>query len=127
MKNVKTMTTLALLASIAVSGLAQAGSIQDSALSSLIYEDSSDMFAAVKHQAGNSNEVDIRSYGDDFNQDAVWSTEYQEYVNTNDFKQSDLDNASLVNRYINSNPTAAGTKSGEVFIYNEMAGEYHLQ
>ena len=91
MKNVKTMTTLALLASIAVTGLAQAGSIQDSALSSLIYEDSSDMFSVVEHKSGNSNQVDIRSYGDDFNKKAVWSAEYEEYVNTNDFKKSTPD------------------------------------
>lgn len=127
MKNLKTVTTLVLLASIVATGIAKSEVIQDSALSSLIYEDSSNMFAVVNHQQANTNEVDIRSYGDDLNKEAVWSTEYEEYVSKDDFRQSSLANSGLVNRYINNNPTASGEKVAEVFKYNETAGEYHLQ
>ena len=127
MKNLKTVTTLVLLTSVITSGIAKSESIEDSALSSLIYEDSSNMFAVVSHKQANTNEVDIRSYGDDFNKDAVWSTEYEEYVSIDYFRQSGLANSGLVNRYINDNPTASGEKIAEVFKYNETAGEYHLQ
>jgi len=120
MKTLKTLLTSALFASVAITGTVQA----DNSLSSLIYEESQNIYSEVTHQS--STQEGIASYSDDANKTSVWSSEYEQYVNPADFKQ---DAASIddVNRYMGSNPTAAGQSSSNVFIYNETAGEYHLQ
>ncbi len=117
----KTLITSAILASVVITGSAQA----DNSLSSLIYEESSNIYSEVNHQS--SKPVGVLSYGDDANSGSVWSTEYEQYVNPADFKQAEIANVRGVNQYMGSNPTAAGKSSGNVFIYNEVAGEYHLQ
>jgi len=121
MKTLKTLLTSALFASVAISSAAQA----DNSLSNLIYEESSNIYSEVNHQ--NSKQVGILSYGDNSNQTSVWSTEFEQYVNPADFQQADIASVRDVNQYMGSNPTAAGTSHGSVFIYNETAGEYHLQ
>ncbi|NOQ79199.1 MAG: hypothetical protein GQ546_07340 [Gammaproteobacteria bacterium] len=121
MKTLKTLLTATLFASVAITGTVQA----DNSLSSLIYEESLNIYGEVSQQ--NSIQVGILSYGDNSNQTAVWSTEYEQYVNPADFQQADIASAGDVNQYMGSNPTAAGKSSANVFIYNETAGEYHLQ
>ena len=79
----------------------------------------------MRHQ--NSTQVDILSYGDNSNKSSVWSTEYEQYVNPADFEPSEIASVSDINQYMDGNPAAAGKSSGTVFIYNETAGEYHLQ
>jgi len=118
----KTLLISALLASVAFNGTVQA----DNSLSNLIYEESSNIFAEVTFTK--STDDSIRSFGDDHNKNSVWSFEYEEYVNPSDFKQASLANLQDVNHYMGINPTAAGKMKGhETFIYNELAGEYHLQ
>jgi hypothetical protein len=118
----KTLLISAIVASAAFTGLVQA----DNSLSSLIYENSSNIFAAAVYTK--STEDSIRSYGDNYNQNSVWSFEYEQYVNPADFKQNTIASVGDVNQYMGSNPTAAGKMKGpETFIYNETAGEYHLQ
>ena len=117
----KTLLISALFATVSIAGIAQA----DNSLSSLIYEESSNIYSEASHQ--NSTPVGVLSYGDDANSGSVWSTEYEQYVNPADFKQADIASIGDVNQYLGSNPTAAGQSSGETFIYNETAGEYHLQ
>ena len=118
----KTLLISAIFASVTLTGLAQA----DNSLSSLIYEDSSNIFTEVALTKG--SEGSIRSYGDNYNQNSVWSSEYEQYVNPDDFKQVDIASIQDVNQYMGSNPTASGRmKRSETFIYNETAGEYHLQ
>ena len=121
MKTLTTLLTSALFASVAITGTAQA----DNSLSNLIYDESSNIFADVSYTK--STATGIRSYGDDYNQDSVWSSEYEQYVNPADFKQAEIASVGDANQYMGSNPTAAGKSSGNVFIYNETAGEYHLQ
>ncbi len=122
MKTLKTLLTTALFASVAATGVAQA----DNPLSNLIYDDSSNIYSKVSYQ--DSSPVGILSYGDNANTDSVWSTEYEQYVNPADHKQSEIAGIEDVNQYMGSNPTAAGRMKGrETFIYNETAGEYHLQ
>lgn len=121
MKTLKTLLTASLLASVAITGTAQA----DNTLSNLTYEESSNIFAEVSYSK--STPEGIHSYGDDSNQNSVWSTEFEQYVNPADFQQADIASAN-VNQYMDSNPTAAGRMKGrETFIYNNTAGEYHLQ
>ena len=120
MKTLKILATATLLSSIAITGTVQA----DNSLSNLIYEESSNIYSEVTHQT--STQEGILSYSDDANRNSVWSSEYEEYVNPADFKQ-EVVSMDDVNQYMGSNPTAAGTNSSSVFIYNEMAGEYHLQ
>jgi len=117
----KTLLTSALLASVVITGTAQA----DNSLSNLIYEESSNIYSEVNHQS--STPVGVLSYGDDANSGSVWSTEYEQYVNPADFKPAEIASVGDVNQYLGSNPTAAGKSNGNVFIYNETAGEYHLQ
>lgn len=120
MKTLQTLLTATLFASISMT--AQAGN----PISSLTYEDSSNMFSSVSYQSSES--VGILSYGDNANSDSVWSTEYEEYVNPGDFKQAEIASVDEFNQYMDSHPTAAGRIKGrEIFIYNETAGEYHLQ
>ena len=121
MKTFKTLLTSALFASVAITGAAQA----DNSLSNLIYEESSNIFADVSYKR--SAEDSIRSYGDNYNQNSVWSFEYEQYVNPTDFKQAEISSIADINQYMGSNPTAAGANGNGVFIYNETAGEYHLQ
>ncbi|MDX2503072.1 MAG: hypothetical protein QNL62_01145 [Gammaproteobacteria bacterium] len=121
MKTLTIALTSALFASVAITGTAQA----DNALSSLIYEESANIYTDVSYKE--STAASIRSYGDDHNKNSVWSTEFEQYVNPHDFKQADIASTGDVNQYMGSNPTAAGKSSSNVFIYNETAGEYHLQ
>ena len=117
----KTLLTSTILASLVFAGTAQA----DINLSNLIYEESSNIYTDVTYKESSADS--IRSYGDDYNQNSVWSYEYEQYVNPADFKQAEIASIDNVNQYMGSNPTAAGKSSGNVFIYNETAGEYHLQ
>lgn len=121
MKTLNTLLTSALFASIAFTGTVQA----DNSLSNLIYEESSNIYSEVRHQ--NSRSVGILSYGDDANKSAVWSTEYEQYVNPSDFQRAGVTSVNDANQYMRSHPTATGKSGDSVFIYNEMAGEYHLQ
>ncbi len=121
MKTLKTLLTSALFASVAITGTAQA----DNSLSSLIYEESSNIYSELTYKS--SIPEGIVSYSDDANKNSVWSAEFEQYVDPADFKQ-DVTSIDDVNHYMGSNPTAAGRMKGrETFIYNETAGEYHLQ
>ncbi len=117
----KTLIASAILASVVISGTAQA----DNSLSNLTYEESANIYSEVTHQS--STPENILSYGDNANSSSVWSTEYEQYVNPGDFQQADVASAESVDQYLGSNPPAAGQSNGETFIYNETAGEYHLQ
>ncbi len=117
----KTLLISAVVASAAIAITVQA----DNSLSNLIYEESSNIYSEISHQ--NSTPVGVLSYGDNANSGSVWSTEYEQYVNPTDFNQSEIANLGDLNQYLGSNPTAAGQSGGETFIYNETAGEYHLQ
>ena len=123
MKTLNTLLTVALFASAAITAQA------DNPISNLTYEESSNMFSEVNTQLSThfSTPEVILSYGDDANKNSVWSTEYEQYVNPADFQQANIASVEDVNRLMGDNPTAAGTSSHEVFIYNELAGEYQLQ
>ena len=98
----------------------------DNSLSSLIYEESANIYADVSFKE--STAASIRSYGDDHNKNSVWSSEHEQYVNPDDFAQAQVASIEDINQYMGSKPTATGSvKGGETFIYNETAGEYHLQ
>ena len=121
MKTLKILLTATLLVSAAA---VQADAISESPLSNLIYVESSVVYSTNGQQS--SSPQGILSYGDDHNKNSVWSTEFEQYVNPGDFQQGEVANVEDVNSLMGDNPTAAGT-SRETFIYNELAGEYHLQ
>ncbi len=122
MKTLKSVIASVLLSSVALTAVVQA----DDSLSSLIYEDSSNIYSEVTLQS--SQPVGIISYADDANKTAVWSAEFEQYVNPADFTRKSIASLDDVNKYMGSNPSAAGRMKGrETFIYNETAGEYHLQ
>ena len=124
MKTLKTLLTASLLTSAAFSANVQANN--SNALSSFIYEESANIFSEVSYQS--STPTGIISYSDDANKTAVWSSEYEQYVNPADFQVSSVTSIETANRYMGSHPTAAGrVQDNEAFVYNETAGEYHLQ
>ncbi len=119
MKILTTLLTATLFASAAITAQA------DNPISNLTYVEASNMFAEVSIQ--NSTPEVILSYGDDANKSSVWSFEYEQYVDPADFKRADIASMKDVNQLMGDNPTAAGTSNHEVFIFNELAGEYQLQ
>lgn len=122
MKTLKLLVTSALFSSVALTGAVQA----DNSLSSLIYEESANIYSETSYQK--SSPTGILSYADDANKSAVWSTEFEEYVDPATFEQQSVASIGDINKMMASNPTAAGRIKGrETFIYNETAGEYHLQ
>jgi len=125
MKILKTLLTSSLIASVVITGTAQAEQLWDDALYNMVYSVSSETLNVSDHKR--STQVGILSYGDNYNKNSVWSSEYEQYVNPADFKQADIASIGGVNQYLGSNPTAAGKSGANVFIYNETAGEYHLQ
>lgn len=121
MNILKSVLASTLLASVTLAGNIQA----DNSLSSLIYEESSNVYSDVTLQ--DSMQIGIVSYSDDANKNSVWSSEFEQYVNPADFKPTEIASVGDVNQYVGGNPTAAGKNKADVFIYNETAGEFHLQ
>ncbi len=125
MKTLKTIITSALFASVAFSGLVQAEAMTENELYAVIHTESADIFTVGDYRK--SIDEGVVSLGDDYNKNSVWSVEFEQYVNPQDFQPVELGSADDVNKYISDSPTAAGSSQKEVFIYNETAGEYHLQ
>jgi hypothetical protein len=124
MKTLTTLLTSALLASTAFIGTAQAEVRSDNALYDIIHPESADIFN-VGSDYQKSAPQGIVSLNDDHNANSVWSYEFEQYVNPADFQLSNQ--ITDVNQYLSDQPSASGSRGHEVFIYNEMAGEYHLQ
>jgi hypothetical protein len=120
MKNLKKLLTTGLMVSSFFATTVQA----NDPIANLTYENSSNMFTQVELQE--TTATGILSYGDDANKTAVWSAEYEQYVSPADFKLGNIDLVN-VNQYLDDNPAAAGKNAREVFVYNEVAGEYQLQ
>ncbi|GEM_PF-5740651 len=98
----------------------------DNSLDSLIYEESANIYSEVTYQS--SMPEGILSFGDNANENALWSTEYEQYVSSTDFQQTAIASISDVNQYMDNKPSASGvSNTGNTFIYNDTAGEYHLQ
>ena len=125
MKTLTTLLTSTLFASAVLIGTAQAETRSDNDLYNVIHPESADIFNVGVYKK--STAAGIFSLNDDYNKHSVWSYEFEQYVDSDDFKQVEITDAGDVNQYISSNPTAAGNNSQNVFIYNETAGEYHLQ
>ena len=52
---------------------------------------------------------------------------YSEVSHQNSTSEGVLSYSVWINQYLGSDPAAAGKNNGSTFIYNETAGEYHLQ
>jgi len=125
MKTLKTIITSALFASIAVAGIVQAEPMSESALYDIIHPESADIFNVGDYRR--SSDEGVVSLGDDHNKSAVWSVEFEQYVNPADLQKTEISSIDDVNQYLSKSPTAAGASQNEVFIYNETAGDYQLQ
>ena len=125
MKTLKTLITAALLSSVATIGIVQAEPMSENELYNVIHTESADIFTAGDYRR--SIDEGVVSWGDDYNKNSVWSVEFEEYINPSDLQRSEISSIDDVNQYLSSSPTAAGSSQSEVFIYNETAGEYHLQ
>lgn len=126
MKTLKHLITATLFTSIAGISAAQADVHSDNELYNIIHPESADIFNVGK--SNNPTHAGIVSLNDDYNKDAVWSFEFEQYVNPEDFQKNTMASVDDVNSHMGSNPTAsAGMKGREVFVFNETAQEYHLQ
>ena len=125
MKTLKTLINTTLIASIAAIGIAQAEPMSENELYNVIHPESADIFNVGDYQR--SSESKIVSLGDDHNSDSVWSFEFKEYINPADLQRSEISSIDDVNQQLGKSPTASGSDQHEVFIYNDTAGEYHLQ
>lgn len=115
----KTFTTIFAAAAIATIGIS--GAVQADELMDIIHPESADLF---DHSDGytSSEQTGIVSLNDNSGE-RVWSFEYEQYVNPEDFRKTDYAD---INQYMEDNPTAAGSRSESVFKWNETAGEYQL-
>ncbi len=125
MNTLKTLISSTLLASVAIVGMAQAAPMSENELYDVIHPESADIFNVGDYRK--SIDEGIVSLGDDHNKNSVWSVEFEQYVNPADYQRAEISSINDVNQYMGSNPTASGSGQREVFIYNETAGEYHLQ
>ncbi len=117
----KTLTTL--FASAVIASVSLAGTVQADQLMDTIHPESADLFDhSTSISASNQNEiVNLNEGSADGSQ--VWSYEYEQYVNPADFAKPDYAD---INKFMEDNPTAAGRRNDEVFKWNELDGDYHL-
>ena len=57
----------------------------------------------------------------------VWSVEYEQWINPADLNFYGNQSVANALRELENNPPAAGKRSDEVFIWDEVADEYQLQ
>jgi len=117
MKTLKTLFATAIIASITLAGTAQADQLMDT-----IHPESADLFDhSTSINAQGQNEIISLN---DNNNTQVWSYEYEQYVNPDDFSSNTYAD---VNAYMEDNPTAAGSSNRDVFQWDSTADEYQLQ
>ena len=116
MKTLKTLFTAAVISSVTIVASANADQLMDT-----IHPEMSDQFKQNYGYVA-SDRGEIVSLGQTAGKH-VWSYEYQEYVNPDDFKKADLAD---INQYLEENPTAAGSRTEPVFKWDENADEYQL-
>ena len=127
MKTLKILLTSALYTSVLITGIALAEPRSDSDLYDIIHPESADLFhyddsLKSSEHTGIINLNDASSSGD-----VVWSYEYEEYVNKSDFAvDNSIHSAQGINRYMSSNPTAAGKPAAEVFKWDETYDGYMI-
>jgi len=125
MKTLKTLISSILFASVTMAGMVYAAPMSENELYDIIHPESADIFNAGDYQRSGTPE--IVSLGDDHNKNSVWSVEFEQYINPNDLQKTEISSIDDVNQYMGNKPTASGSGQQGVFIYNETAGEYHLQ
>lgn len=122
----KTMLSSALFATVTFSGAVQAEQQWDDALYNIIHPESADIFNVGEYKKSTQQEG-VFSLNDDHNKNSVWSYEFEQYINPAELQRAELASVNDANQYMGNHPTAAGGDTHQVFFYNELAGEYHLQ
>lgn len=119
MKTLTTLISSAIFASVSLAGLAQADELMD-----IIHPESADLFdhSSTYIDSGNTGIVSLN----DDRGTLIWSFEFEQYVNPEDFSAPDYANLD-VNSYMEENPTAAGGHSSDILRWDETADEYQLQ
>lgn len=124
MKILKNLLVSSIVATLAFSATVQADELMD-----VIHPEMADVFNLDNtiHSSGSTGVFNLNDRNAS-NSDLVWSYEYEEFVNESDFhSDNNLYNTQLVNRFIEENPTAAGTSRNDIFKYDENYGGYMLQ
>ena len=113
MNLLKTFIASSIIATITLSATAQSDELMD-----IIHPESADLFH-YDDSLKASEPTGIFSLNDDYASDHTWSYEYEEYVDQSDFlPDNNINNAGLVNRYLESNPTASGKVNSPVFKWD---------
>jgi len=113
----KTLTTLLVAATAAISINANADPLMD-----IIHPESADIFQLNEGVIVPQDLVFVEDTGKQ-----VWSFEYEEYVNPSDFNSSAKQTIASALEELKNNPPAAGKASSSVFVWDEIADEYQLR
>ena len=114
------------IASSIITTAALSASVQADELMDIIHPESADLFHFDNSIRASEN-TEIFSLNDDYG-DQAWSYEYEQYVNKADFSpDNNVFKPQLVNRFLESNPTASGNLSEPTFKWDTNYDGYMLQ
>ena len=113
MNLLKSIIASSIIATITISATAQSDELMD-----IIHPESADLFH-YDNSLKASEQTGVFSLNDDYAPENTWSYEYEQYVDQSDFtSKNNINNAELVNRYLESNPTASGKANSPVFKWD---------
>ena len=113
MNLLKSIIASSIIATITISATAQSDELMD-----IIHPESADLFH-YDNSLKASEQTGVFSLNDDYASENTWSYEYEQYVDQSDFtSKNNINNAELVNRYLESNPTASGKANSHVFKWD---------
>lgn len=118
MNTLKLMISSSIIAAATFSVTVQADELMD-----IIHPESADLFHF--DNTLKASEQSGAFIGEDVNGGVVWSYEYEQYVKKSD--HSAKDNLREINRYMETNPTAAGKPAEEVFKWDPVYDGYMYQ
>jgi len=121
MNILKSIIASSIIATITISASAQSDELMD-----IIHPESADLFH-YDNSLKASEQTGVFSLNDDYATENTWSYEYEQYVDQADFtSKNNINNAGLVNRYLESNPTASGKVNSPVFKWDGNYGGYMI-
>ena len=115
-----------IIASSVIATITLSASVQSDELMDIIHPESADLFH-FDNSLKASEPSGIFSLHDDYATDNTWSYEFEQYVNQSDFSnKNNINNSQLVNRYLESNPSASGKSSAPVFKWDSVYDGYMI-
>ncbi len=121
MNILKNIIASSIIATITISAAAQSDELMD-----IIHPESADLFH-FDNSLKASEPSGVFSLNDDYTASSTWSYEYEQYVDQADFSsENNINSSQLVNRYLESNPTASGKPDVPVFKWDSTYDGYMI-